>query len=84
MKKKICFIIPYFGNFKNYFQLFLNSCRLNSDINWLIITDNKDEYDYPKNVKRIELGFNDLRKRSKRNLILIFHYLNHINFVILK
>ena len=59
MKKKICFIIPYFGNFKNYFQLFLNSCRLNSDINWLIITDNKDEYDYPKNVKRIELGFND-------------------------
>ena len=53
MKKKICFIIPYFGNFKNYFQLFLNSCRLNSDINWLIITDNKDEYDYPKNVKRI-------------------------------
>lgn len=63
MKKKICFIIPYFGNFKNYFQLFLNSCRLNSDINWLIITDNKDEYDYPKNVKRIELGFNDLRKK---------------------
>lgn len=50
MKKKIVFIIPYFGKFNNYFKLFLNSCKANPDINWLIFTDDKTQYDYPTNV----------------------------------
>ena len=48
--KKIVFIIPYFGKFNNYFQLFLNSCAKNEKIDWLIYTDDKTLYDYPKNV----------------------------------
>lgn len=34
---KCTFIIPYYGNFPNYFQLFLNSCKYNSDFEWLIL-----------------------------------------------
>lgn len=49
---KICLIIPYFGEFKNYFQLFLNSCANNPTINWLIFTDSDQAYFYPDNVKK--------------------------------
>lgn len=59
---KACFIIPYFGKLPNYFQLFLKSCRLNPDFNWLIFTDDNTNYDYPPNVKRIILSFYELRK----------------------
>ena len=51
MTSSILLIIPYFGKFKNYFQLFLESCRVNSSINWLILTDDVRKFDYPKNVQ---------------------------------
>lgn len=57
---KICFIIPYFGKFNNYFQLFLDSCRNNPSVNWLIITDDKTDYQYPDNVKVIYSTFGNL------------------------
>lgn len=50
MKKKGAFIIPYFGHFNNYFQFFLNSCKYNSDYDWIIFTDDKTKYEYPSNV----------------------------------
>ena len=56
------FIIPYFGKFKNYFQLFLNSCGKNTAFDWLIITDNRDEYRYPQNVQIQYMNFQTLRK----------------------
>lgn len=61
MKNKVLFIIPYFGKFKNYFQLFLNSCDFNKDFNWLIITDDRSIYTYPKNVRVVYKSFNDLK-----------------------
>lgn len=60
--KKCCFVIPYFGNFPNYFQLFLNSCKKNPNYDWLFFTDNKVDYSYPDNVKKIYMSFNDLRE----------------------
>lgn len=56
--RKCLFIIPYFGHFNNYFQLFLNSCKQNEDYDWLIITDCKtDQYDFPKNVHVVPTSF---------------------------
>lgn len=60
--KKCCFIIPYFGKLPNYFQLFLNSCMFNPDFNWLLFTDDRTEYDYPENVKKIDVTFSDIKK----------------------
>lgn len=59
--KTINIIIPYFGNFPNYYQLFLNSCSYNDTINWTIITDNAVDYDYPSNVKRVNMTFEDAK-----------------------
>lgn len=55
--KKAIIIIPYFGNFPNFFQLFLNSCEKNKSFTWLIYTDNKEDYNYPANVIVKEVEF---------------------------
>lgn len=62
LNKKICFVIPYFGNFTPYFQLTLNSMGTNSDIDWLIFTDNRKEYCYPQNVKVNYMEFSELQE----------------------
>lgn len=64
--KKCIFILPYFGEFKNYFQLFLDSCGYNAGFNWLIITDSKGKYVYPENVKVLEMDFGELRQIIQR------------------
>ena len=63
LTKRICLIVPYFGTFSNYFQLFLNSCGHNPEIDWLIITDNNDPYEWPANVHKIEDSFANVKKR---------------------
>lgn len=52
---KCILILPYFGKFKNYFELFLKSCKYNPHMNWLLITDNEDNISYPENfiIKRM-------------------------------
>ncbi len=65
--KSICLVIPYFGKFPSNFNLFLKSCSYNSTIDFLIITDDKGNYDYPPNVKVIYKTFEELRKLIQRN-----------------
>lgn len=62
---RICLIVPYFGRFPNYFQLWLNSVKYNSDIDFLIITDDDTKYDYPPNVILKKESFQKLRSRIK-------------------
>lgn len=52
--KTIAFVIPYFGKLPNSFLIFLESCGINSDIDFFIFTDDRTDYDYPSNVVRIK------------------------------
>ena len=61
--KSIAFVIPYFGKFPNYFSLWLQSCRNNPTIDWLLFTDSNEKYDYPKNVKVTLIQFGELRDK---------------------
>lgn len=63
--KEAVFIIPYFGKFNNYFQLFLNSCSYNEKFDWLIFTDDKTKYIYPDNVKVIYCTFLEIQNKFK-------------------
>ena len=63
--KKIALIIPYFGKFPNYFPLFLNSCRHNPTIDWLLVTDIAEGFDYPENVHVIPMTFPELIARFR-------------------
>lgn len=60
--KRACFIIPYFGKLPNYFQLFLNSCKANKNFDWLLFTDDMSDYNFPENVKRIHMSWNNFKK----------------------
>lgn len=57
--KKCIIILPYFGKFNNYFNLFLKSCEKNPDFNWLIFTDDKSKYNYPENVRVEYMKFSE-------------------------
>lgn len=59
---RVVLIRPFFqGHFLNYFQLFLNSCACNPNFDWLIFTDNDDEYDFPPNVHKIMMTFEEAK-----------------------
>lgn len=61
--KRIAFIIPYYGKFNNYFNLWLESCRANSTVDWYVITDNHDVYNFPSNVHKVMMGLDEVRHR---------------------
>lgn len=54
-------IMPYFGKLNEYFNLWLDSCKYNEDINWLIVTDNIID-NKPNNVKIINQTFDEFVK----------------------
>ena len=58
----IVFICPYFGKLpKGQFPLWLKSCEYNPSIDWIIFTDDKTKYNYPKNVKVIYTDYESFK-----------------------
>lgn len=60
MTKKIL-ILPYFGAFNNYFDLWLQSCKHNEKIDWLVITDNPKPQNLPENIRWVRQTFQELK-----------------------
>lgn len=68
MKKRCVFILPYFGKFNNYFQLFLNSFSFNSSYDLFIFTDCGENYNYPSNVKVIKTTLFEVKTIAEQKL----------------
>lgn len=64
--KKIIIIIPYFGEFPEYFKLWLKSVEYNKTIDFLLITDNNLK-EVPSNVKIIKMSFEDIKNKIQGN-----------------
>ncbi len=62
MKNKVCFVIPYFGKLPTWFQIYLNTCKTNEEFDWLLFTNDKTNYNYPKNVKVNYIEFLELKE----------------------
>lgn len=60
MSEKICIINIYFGALPNYFALFLQSCKYNPNIDFIIFTDNEILSNTP-NVKIIKTDLLHIR-----------------------
>lgn len=60
--KRCVLILPYFGQFNNYFPLFLKSCEANPTYTWMIFTDNEFKYACPENVHVIKTTLDEIRK----------------------
>lgn len=63
----IVFIIPHFGKFNNYFQLWLHSCKYNPTVDWLLFTDDRTAYNFPCNVKVHYTTFDETVKLFQKN-----------------
>ena len=65
---RCAFVIPYFGKFNVYFQLFLDSCKANPDFDWLIFTDDRRPFAYPQNVRVEYTTFSDIAGKFQSQL----------------
>lgn len=59
--------MPYFGKLPKNMKLWLNSCKTNPTIDWLLYTDDKTVYDYPENVKVTYCSFDEIKNRIQKN-----------------
>ena len=62
MKKRIVLILPYFGNFPNYFNLWIYTAAANKMIDYLIITDQEFDIQLPENIVIKNLTFEAVQK----------------------
>lgn len=58
--KKIAIVSPYFGKFPSTIELTFSTMEHNSTIDWIIFTDNTDYNNRYKNIKFIEMTFDDI------------------------
>lgn len=66
IKYKTVLIIPHFGEFKNYFNFFLKSCKNNKNIDFIFFTDNKkylEQENIYMNIKFVQISFDEIKIR---------------------
>ena len=56
----ICLVLPFFGTLPPYFPFFLESCKLNRTIDWLLITD-QPLNSVPSNIHLVSCSFDAFR-----------------------
>lgn len=56
---RILFVIPYFGNWPFWMPFFLESCRRNADIDWLLFSDCGIPDNLPPNVKVEQITYKE-------------------------
>lgn len=66
--KPICFVMPYFGEFKKSVALFFESVRRNTKIDWLIITDNEQPINIPENIRWVKTTLNTIQDKARKKL----------------
>jgi len=49
--QKVAIVIPYFGSWPEWFDIFLETCKYNGTIKWIFFTDCKTPKKTPKNVQ---------------------------------
>lgn len=59
---RIKLIVCYYGKFPQWMNIWLKSCEFNSNIDFMIVTDNQIE-NLPSNVSILNIGFEELRNR---------------------
>lgn len=65
--KTIAYFIPYFGKLPESVNMWLLSCKMNPTVNWVLVTDDKTQYDYPHNVKVVYYTYEDFKKKIQDN-----------------
>jgi hypothetical protein len=69
---RVLFVIPYFGQWPFWMPFFLESCRRNADIDWLLFSDCGMPADVPANVRIEAISYTDYCKLVSARLGIDF------------
>jgi hypothetical protein len=69
----VCIVIPYFGCWPFWITYFLESCRRNPDIDWLIYTDCDIPSSCPVNVRMVGISYKAYCDHVSQSLNINFH-----------
>lgn len=83
MKNKICIIIPYFGEFPKWIDLFFYSCKKNSFVDFLIYTDCTFSFK-DHNIEVIHVSFSDYCKQVENKIGVSFTPSEHYKLIDVK
>lgn len=72
VQPRICILIPYFGRWPFWMPLFMESCRYNPSIDWILYTDCGQPDNCPENVRVVHITYQDYCKRIATSLGLDF------------
>src|SRR5690242_17250860 len=73
MRQSIVLLIAYFGQWPPWINFFIESCRANRDIDWVIFTDAGKPENTADNVRIIDIPFDDYQKLVSRSLRINFN-----------
>lgn len=62
-KNRCCIITCYIGTLPKWMQQWLESCRRNSDFDFIVVTDDRTEFQTPPNVKFLYASLKELKER---------------------
>lgn len=66
---RIAFLCPYFGKLPlEQTKLWIKTCSYNQDFDWFIITDDSRIFNFPRNVKKVIMPFDQFRKHVSKKL----------------
>jgi len=71
--KSIAILTPYFGQWPAWFDLYLESCRSNSSINWIFISDCPAPNNSPSNTQFIHCSFDEYKSLVSKKLGIKFN-----------
>lgn len=63
MSNSIGIVIPYFGAWPPWIEFFLESCRANRTVNWILVSDLDPPENRSQNVRHVRIGFEEYRDR---------------------
>ena len=72
-KNRICTINCYWGPWPKWFSLFIETCKHNSNIDWLFFSDNSSLPDSSENIKLIKFSKDNFNTLSSEKLNLNIH-----------
>lgn len=70
---KIAILIPYFGKWPEWIELYFFSCRKNESIDWFFFTDCEIPKVYGNNIHFYSITFDEYCKEVSRKLNIEFH-----------
>jgi len=70
---KIAIIIPYFGEWPEWIDLYFLSCSENPEIDWFFFTDCEIPASFSSNLHFIEISFNSYCNRASEKLQIDFY-----------